>query len=497
MKNINLFLKSKLKEKNMRIDTFIAKAEVSKSTIYRVMKGYQRPSEELLDKMSAILNLNALEQQELRYYSNLLNADEDVLSARDEVFNLLYDTEISEPDKIELVYYDDEKYIRTFNNILGKLLNKSSIEGFSCRFRMVNCCHDSIVQPLFTAISSLMKNEKNYTFEHLVNFSTYNSKENVIILNEIIPLLPLDNYTVMYCETEGTSGNSIFYDFLMIDYQYTNESGNLIDNHLYISFLRDNISTCYVVNNENLQEFFERNYESLHHDYTCSFNNQKKFEFIGTLFLELEINYDVCLFKPNPCYNRIPVSVYESVKARSSKEMLHFFMNSFLYDNVTKETIDTQLADLIAYLDSRVDASYKNTQIDIFTQKGLESFASTGRLSDHLDGFPPFIPSEIKAVLEYIKSRDLDEKDKYSFFITKSDKYSNEDLLISVFKNHGLLIEYNNPKYKADDMPYCVIEHKGLSNLFSDFAENYVPTMLSMPQKDAYDFIDRLIEKYC
>ena len=481
----------------MRVDTFITKCDMSKSTVYRVMKGYQKPSEELENKISDILNFSPLERQELRYYTTLTNTDEDLLSARDAVFNLLYSAEENTPDKIELVYYDGEKYIRTLNKILDSVLSASDSEGFCCSFRMVNCCQDNIIEPLFTAISQLMKNGKSYSIEHLVNFSTYNSKENIIVLSEFIPLLPLDNYSVKYCETSGTAGNSIFYDFLMVEYSYKDDSGKGVTKHLYISFLRDNLSACYVVDNENIQEFFERSYESLQHDYKLALNNQKKFEFLGNLFVDLETKYDVCLFKPNPCYNRIPVSVFESVKQRSSDEILHYSMNTFLVNNVTKETVEAQLNDLFAYLKVRIEESYKHKQMDIFTRKGLESFASTGVLSDHLDGIPPFNGEEIKTILEYIKSRDLDEKDQYRFYITKSDEYSNEDLLISVFKEHGILIEYNNPKYKANDVPYCVIEHQGLSNIFSDFAENYVPTMLAMPQKEAHAFIDSLIKKYC
>jgi len=495
MKNINTLIKNKLKEKKMSIDTFISKSDMSKSTIYRVMKGYQKPSEELIEKIIKILNLNPLEQRELRYYGNLANTDEDILSARDEVLNLLYKSDTREPDKIELVYYDGEKYIHTFNKILNNLLSLSGKDEFSCSFRLINCCQDSILEPLYTTISQLMKTKKPYTIEHLVHFSTYNLKENIMILSEIIPLLALDNYSVRYCETDSTSGNSIFCDFLIIDYSYNDESNKLVKTHLYITFLREHLSACYVADSENIQDFFERSYKSLQYEYRLALNNQKKFEVLGVLFAELEMTYDTILFKPNPCYNRIPFSVYESMKGRNSEEAVRYFMNSYLCDNVTD--FESQLNELLTYIKVRIKASFDKNQMDIFTRKGLESFASTGMLSDHLEAIPPFNAKEIKATLEYIMSRDADKKDTYNFYIMKNDEYSNEDLLITVFKKHGLIIEYNNPKYKANDAPYCFIEHQGISTAFSDFAENYVPIMLAMPQKEAHNFINSLIEKYC
>ena len=61
MEDLYSFLKKKLKENNIKIGTFIEMTNMSKSTIYRVMKGYQKPSDELLDLMVEILNLKTRE----------------------------------------------------------------------------------------------------------------------------------------------------------------------------------------------------------------------------------------------------------------------------------------------------------------------------------------------------------------------------------------------------------------------------------------------------
>ena len=153
----------------MRVETFIRKTDVSKSTIYRVMKGYQKPSEELLQKMVEVLSLNVLEEQELRYYGNLLNADVDVLNAREAVFNLLYKSDTTPLNKFELVYYDDEKYIRTFDKVLQNILEEAENENFSIKIRMINCYQDNVINPVYTFASEMMIREKMHKIEHLID----------------------------------------------------------------------------------------------------------------------------------------------------------------------------------------------------------------------------------------------------------------------------------------------------------------------------------------
>lgn len=496
MKTINIFLKQKLKEKNMRVDTFIAKCNFSKSTIYRVMKGYQKPSEDLIQKMCSILNLNDIEERELRYYSSLLDTEDDTLSAHQEIFNLIYAPLNPATDKIELVYYAEKKYIRTLNEILDELLAISDLDNFKCTFRLINCCKDTIIHTLYDTFFILMNTKKTYSVEHLINFSTNNLKDNIIILNETIPLLSLDNYKILYSETECPCNNAIFPNLMLLDYEYLDSHNLHQQKHLYISYLDESLSACLVVEDENIQDFFERNYTVMQRNYKQALNNEKKYEFIGNLILELESKYDICLFKPNPCYNRIPLPVYESLKNRISQEAMEDFLKSFMCGNIAQETMEDQVNDLLDYMGTRIDVSHTKKQLDIMSKYGLENFAASGRLSDHLEGFPSFSRQEVKLVLEYLKKRDSDEKDSYQFFILK-DAYSNEDLLITGFKNYGLLIEYNNPKQKGNTIPYCIIKHEGLGNIFYDFGENYVPTMLALSQKEAHDFIDGLIQKYC
>src|SRR3712207_7412 len=104
MKNIDSFIKGKLKSKKMRVDDFIKETEMSKSTIYRVMKGIQKPSDELIEKISDVLNLNQLEKNELIYYSNISTNSENTSEVGNSIFDMLYGERKSGlNDRIEVV----------------------------------------------------------------------------------------------------------------------------------------------------------------------------------------------------------------------------------------------------------------------------------------------------------------------------------------------------------------------------------------------------------
>lgn len=498
MENLDSYLKKKLKSKNMKIDTFIKKTKMSKSTIYRVMKGLQKPSDDLIEKIAEVLNLSQIEKRELIYYSNVSTSDEGLTSARNAVLKLLYDTSIDvHTEDLELIYYDKEKYVRYFNDILHTILKICTKNNFKIDFRIINCNTDFITSSLINFIPKLGKKTDNYCIQHLVSLALDSPKDSINILSEVLPLLQLDNYSLYYNDSSSTGNIGIFNNLLIISYKYEDDNGEIISTHNYISFPEDGLPACYVSRNENyLYEFFDRNYNSLIQEYKLAVNNRKEYEFLGYELAKLENEYEVFLFKPDPCYNRIPIEVYKDIIEKTSKDELKVFLNNLSTNNFNDNGTLDFMPELISYLENRIKSSFKNIQVDIFTKKGLEEFAKSGRLSDHLIGLPSFTKEEVKIILEFIKSRHVDKKDPYRFYIVENE-YNNNEFILTVFKNYGLFIEYCNPNSHANNYPHCFIEHKELSDIFAEFADNYVPTMITMDTKKSIEFIDSLITEYC
>jgi len=489
--NINTYFKKKLKEKNIQVDALIQASGSSKSTIYRVMNGLQKPSDELSKRLIEVMNLSATEEQEFHYYISSTDVDENIIEARKAVYNLLFGEKTSNSDKIELVYYDKEKYIRTFDNILETIVKESEESNFSCEIKLINCIHTDIISPLVSAAEILFSKGSSYSIEHLINFSSHDYKTNIDDLATTIPLLTLNNYSMMYREDDKVSNFGFFHDFLIINISYTTGTGEFVEKTYYISILPNNLSACYVVHadDENVHDFFQRNYESLSKEYKPALSSRKALEEYISTIIDLHSKYDVYLYRPHLPISRMPISVYESIVKRVPIEE---FMNFFLIGNFDENEIELHIKDFLSLAKSVVEATYINKQIDLYSKPGLEAFASTGLILDHVEVVPAFNKAEIKEILQFLKARDLDPDDPLRILILK-EPYADQGLEIAALDNFGLLME----KYVGSMTPYCIIKHQKLSSLFVDFAKNYAPYMLTMPQDEVHEFIDYLIDKYC
>ena len=489
--NINAYLKEKLKERNLQVEDLIDKSGSSKSTIYRVMTGAQKPSKKLSSKIVDILNLNYTEQQELLYYFSISDLDEYIIEGREAVYELLFKNKTSPPNKIELVYYDNEKYIRTFDNILENLLEGSKKKNFTCHLKLINCVLDDIISPLSKTVEALIANESQYSFEHFINFSTYDFKDNIKVLANIIPLITLKNYSLKYREEENVSKYGFFHDLLILNYSYDNDDGNTKEMNLYITFLPNNLSACYVVNENrnNLLDFFERNYDSLKENYQPALSCRKTLVEYTATIINLFKNNDIVLFKSQVSLSRIPATLYKSITERTPLEELAQY---FLQEKYKENSLETHIEELCTMAQQLEESTYLNKHLDIYTKSGMADFASTGLMNDHLEFLPAFNKKEVKFILETIKARDKNPKDPFNFLII-NEPYASNVLTFAAGVNRCLSVE----KHADRTTSFCFIENKQLSAIFSDFAYNYVPAMMSVPQNEAHNFIDYLIETYC
>lgn len=489
---IHAYLKEKLKDKGMKLDNVVEKSSFSRSTIYRVFNGYQKPSDDFLTEMIELLNFNVVEQKELQYYSTLTGSDEEKASTREEIFRFIYQPEQASPEPLEMIYMDEEKYILTLNEILNRLLQLPSLQ---CEMHIMNCCKNEIIMPFADFLVQLNKKNISYEAEHFIEFSSMHDKDNIVTLSRILPMLCFKKYNVYYRTNESIEQEGLFYDVVFLDYQYIDDNGSTLSKHLLMSFTSNGFSTCLASDRPMTKDFIKRNIDSVRNQYTLLTNNDARTKTISDAFFELEQAYDKYLFKPNPCYDRISMEAYFHMLARTPVEQVQQFASFYTQEEVEKENATNTMMKQATLMGARQTASFNHKQVDIFTKSGLEAFISTGKLTDYIKGFPEFDSFEIALTVEEIIRRDKDKDDSYCFYILNGE-YRTIDFLLSVFDGYGLVIEHHHTQKQIDEMPYCFMKHEKLSEIFIDFADNYVPNMLAMPKEESYNFLYGLLEKY-
>jgi len=124
----------------------------------------------------------------------------------------------------------------------------------------------------------------------------------------------------------------------------------------------------------------------------------------------------------------------------------------------------------------------------------MEEFAQTGRLTDHLTHLPSFNKDEINVILKHIYDRRAETKDEYSLFITE-DSYANNDFIISVYKDYGIVVEYVFPENTEGLWKMILIQNTRLASIFFDYFDNHIPVNKAMDKTQTDDFLKLLIGK--
>ncbi len=492
------FIRSKLKDRSLRVDEFLYKSGISRSSFYRILNGTQCPSADISSAIIATLNMSATEEMEYNYYVDLMNVDENTLSTREEINSMLFGTANNEYfDNPDIILYDGDRYFRTMDDVFGIIENASTLNGFSCAFRIINCCKTSIILSLKKALESIAKNCTSYEIEHLIGFSDTNLKESINTLREILPLLSLKNYLVRCGECSASTSEGIMKNFIIVDYSWNDENGTAQQKQLCLNFLDSGTSVCMVVSDPCLSDFLNRSYDNLSRFYVNSLVVKKQLQSFSSRLVDLESHYDWILFKQDPCDSRIPYEAFEHLRNRVSIDEKKQFVRTFV--GVTPNTeIETEiyLEKTFEFLRERSQSISARAQTDICTQDGLRRFAETGHLSDHVNFIPKLDKTEMKMIFVSMIKKSLDTSNKYTLYILKRN-YAQSNMLISVYKNHGLLIENIDPNLSTVDMPHCFIEHAGIATAFASFAESEIPTKYALSQEESVEFLQRLIDEYC
>lgn len=498
MQDIYDYLKKKLKDRKVRVEDIIMRSGLSRTTVYRIMKGLLKPTPEVYSLLVEMLELDEREKRELDYYIRLIDVDESLVHARKELQSIIFKTTpdmASSTEDIEFIVYGKEKYIKGYSELLDLITEASNKTSFRLDIKIFNCVKDVYLAPL---VKLLEKSDSfgNSVIEQLVSFSNTDSYKNIITLKAILPLMKLNNYSVFYTNEEIEPSSSVFFrDLMLIKYGCVEDDG-WKEKYMVLSYEDNSMSGCYITEEKSLYEFFARKYASVKDAHESTLVTQKNIGAMSYSVYEYESGGKKCTAKANPCYHRVPINVCQSVIGRQSESQLTE-MISYLGDSTSFYFgSESALENLLTYFTDRDKLSLKYSQTDIYTTDGLETFAREGRLSDHFSFLPSLTGEEVKLVLENIRRKNNDPKDKFKFCITHASLLD-DNMIYCASESNGILIEYSEPKTFQNKLTDCIIKQDMLSGMFIDFFENYVPDSMAMSRAEADKFIDYLIETYC
>ena len=502
MEDLYTFLKKKLKEKKIKIGTFIELTNVSKSTVYRVMKGYQKPSYDLLESIYRILELDEDDKRKLNYYISTVDLDEGSIMASSNIQRLLFESRCHEAEDLDFVFYkDNEKYIKSLHEILNNFEKLINGKNADINMAIVHSAGIKLMNNINKYTARYSEKSRSMNIEHLISFSKYDATNSVDIVNSIIPMLKYPFYNLYYTENLFNPRKEIMGNYMMITASYTE---NNRDEFIYyvFSFMNDGIGTCYAGNEkDSIFDFFTRNYNYIKESYKHAIQSNADTKDFATLMSNIDsldkdvANSEVYLFKKTPCYKRIPDTVFRNIVSRivKSGNVVDFVKSLNDVEFVGEQEACMMLEGICDKMIDRYNAAKRVYSVDILSKKGLEDFVNTGLLSDHFKGMPAFSPEDRALILKDMKKRHMNPREKYNLYIIGDQAES--AFILTIFKDKGFLIESTRENNINDDLYYCMIKNESMCNILYEFARDYVPSRLAMIDNEAMEYLDHLIKK--
>ena len=501
------FIKKKAKENGIKIENLHKKCGTSRTTMYRLMKGFAIPSIETEQLLANALRLTNAEKAELHYYYKLSETNPTLFEAHLTLENILLKTTEEVVPKIDIIFYEDKKFIMTYKELLENILKVSDDPHFSCNIKIMNSTDAMFTNPICDFLDELKqinpdKQLEDYVeIDHLIRFMEKDSHGNILTLKSILKLFRYNCYNVHFDNIEdNTDGKSeyiystknAFNDFILIKY---------IDNskpkYMFLSLLEGSYSDCYSFEDKMLYEFFSKVYDDKEKEYQQALIKARNFDFYSNMLYEIEINNDLWMFKPNMCYNMVPPELMRAITGRMPKENINALLTDLGESPNNLKKVEEMVNYSVNFLDLRYKATFVNKHVDIYSQEGLVDFASTGKLSDHIPYLTEFSKEERRIILENVKNRNNDPKDPFRCYILNTA--GNQDMDVIINSSNGIFIECFEKKVpgKKFGKSDVYLEQGTLSRILIDFAENHVPTRLALSSEDANNFFENLIATHC
>lgn len=496
MEKLYAYLKSKLKQKNLRLEQFASICGFSKSTLYRYMKGIQPIPQNVEIKICEVLDLDEYESQKLHNILNTSNMDIKLFKSRETLYKIIFSNnfEIPEYSDRELIFYDRDRYIRNVSEIFKNISKFSENKNFICDMNIVGCIDDEIMGSVQKLVNQKSIKNGSLKIEHIVNIPNTTYDEAILVLKSILPMFQTYNYDVYYTDYDSNSSYiSIVNDFLIMRCSYTNEFGNSEEKYIFIAFVKDNFSGCYMSTDRNLYNFFIQSYSCIKQKCKKNLIRSKNFEIINKRYENLKKNSNIYFFQPSFGYSRIPLKLLEAEFAKYKDEQIISIANFLSDKRHTVQTSKIYISHLLEEMDKKNSILKSHINIDIYSKAGIEDFISTGIVKSHFENTIPFSKQCICTIMKNLIQQDLNSN--YKMYIS-DDTISNK-MRIGVIKESGIFIDYSNQIQKRLVISNLFIESDSLCEVFSDFVENYLPQTNILSGKSAYNFIETLLNKYC
>jgi len=477
----------------MKIEDLQNKLQVSRTTLYRYMKGINRITPDMAEKFIWALDMDAQQSAEFSKYISLSAFDQSLLESRLVLDDFLFGKQ-QKPNPgfdIDMIFYNNDKYLRTLKEILGFIRTFGRKDAVQGEVKMLNCLDKNLFLLISEHVENAFAAGSNFNVEHFVALSETDYLQNTNSFTHIFPLIKYEKYKLYLREKE--TEDSIMHDSILVSVTY-NENGAQVNQYFSINFYENGMPECATFNDSYIYSYLLRNYNNLKFTYQEVIKDYENMDFTYDIFLEMQKTGDSYLLKSNPCYNKVPAEVYQSLMNRMSSYERNELLTTLSGEEVDDASSADAIEKVIQHLMKSVGEARTTGQTDVYSREGLVSFAQTGRLTDHIEQLPDFNRDEKRMVLEYLYKCSNEQGNNYTLYITESEMPC-KDFILAAIKDFGLLIGYIYPELREGLWKMVTVKSSRLASIFSDYLENHIPVNHAMDKEKANSLLRDLLDE--
>jgi len=487
--NLYEFITATAKEKNVRIEALPKLCDYSRSTIYRYMKGITPMNGDAEERFAVALTLDGPERKLFRELILRARTDESMLEARKLLDAFAFSSYALPPvQPIQFVYYDNEKYLRSGEELTHTILAHANESDFACSALIFHCIGKRILPHTLKLLKHMLQNIPNFTAEHMVSVVERDYAQNIELFIQLITLFPLSemhDYSVYINEETVLDNNTLFNNSILLETTYGSEQ-----TFYWITLSEENsLSNCIAFRDRYMYSFIKGGYQELKDKHCRKLFDMRSIDLYSNDILEFEQCGENYLVKPDLCFNMIPQASFTSMINRS-RDSLKPLIDVIAPGKTLEE------AEIIyqEYFKARTAITYTQKRKDIFCVSGLRRFVKTGKIIDHLNQLPAFNKEEVRLALEYLRDRNNDENDPYEMYVSQK-QFAHDDLLLMISKSGSIMVEYNQDHYSNGLYDNIHLDSSALSEILIDYIDNHFIPNHTMPKEEVTAFINELINE--
>jgi len=482
----------------MGLPELAKRCNIGRGTIYRYVRSEYTIPAAIEEQLGIVLELDGDEKAQLRQLIDESVSHRPMRRAFEVLDSLVFD-DIA-PEKRarltgEVLILDRDRHVLSMAEFFDRMLANADKPQFSCALRIAQGIGERFFKQIEEFIVRLLETIPTATVEHLVSSPKDDAAKLMLVLIEIMPFLQYRNYKMMYTEAENLfAAQRMFGQSFYLSTSYDDGDTKRVENFMFS--VRDiGSGACLISSDPFLHEFITDEFYDIRKQYRNEWQEFSSYDVGLDFFADLEQNYPTSMINPDFHLTFIPADILATKLRALDPEVIRELVDEVADDPVPPDRIDDAFEAIIAKIVARCGYSYGQPQTCVSSKEGLLEFVQTGRRCDHLKWVPPYTKREMRAIIENVRDRNLDETNDFNFYLTDKPILENRYIL-EVYHGTGVAIQYNQKRERTRSHNYLFLSHELLEEVFFNYMNDYLPSTHCVSLEETTEYLNYLIKEY-